>query len=378
MRLDRVARRGLVWVGLWAVVCLGMVINHHPLGADVFSAVLVISVCWWYGSLRDRVRDREREETLRASGFDHIDMMTGVEFEGYFAAVLRGLGYDVTTTKTTGDFGVDLVAARDGTRTAVQCKRKRGGAVGAAAVQQVVAGARMHECNATMVVTNNLFTRAAQQLAVVHDCELVDRRRLRQLVFDTCSDMSSTAPHGHPNSAQADSDICTGVNGLQNRGEDFYRSYRNLTGTEWTIRRQRKTARQPASNLGDGRSATWSDGWVCRDQRGQSWLTVAAGKGGSRRRQARTTFRRHREWVAGIRRGPRADFDVHLIYRRLDRLRKGRTCSGLVQSERPAESLNLENEGNAQLSSARSDQREPPSGGGTADGHLGTVARWLR
>jgi len=231
MRLDRVARRGLVWVGLWAVVCLGMVINHHPLGADVFSAVLVISVCWWYGSLRDRVRDREREETLRASGFDHIDMMTGVEFEGYFAAVLRGLGYDVTTTNTTGDFGVDLVAARDGTRTAVQCKRKRGGAVGAAAVQQVVAGARMHECNATMVVTNNLFTRAAQQLAVVHDCELVDRRRLRQLVFDTCSDMSSTAPHGHPNSAQADSDICTGVNGLQNRGEDFYRSYRNLTGT---------------------------------------------------------------------------------------------------------------------------------------------------
>jgi restriction system protein len=232
MRLDRVARRGLVWVVLWGVVSLGMVSTHHPLGAYVFSAVFVVSLCWWYGSSRDRARDRDREETLRASGFDQIDTMTGVEFEGYFAAVLKGLGYEVTTTKATGDFGVDLVATRDGTRTAVQCKRKRGGAVGSAAVQQVVAGARMHDCGATMVVTNNLFTRAAQQLAVVHDCELVDRRRLRQLVFDARSDASSTAPHGHPASAQADSRICTGVNGLQNRGEDFYRSYRNLTGTE--------------------------------------------------------------------------------------------------------------------------------------------------
>jgi len=117
---------------------------------------------------------------LRASGFDQIDMMTGIEFEEYFAAVLRGLGYEVTTTKTTGDFGVDLVAARDGSEQPVQCKRKNGGAVGAAAVQQVVAGARMHECGATMVVNQNLFTRAAQQLAVVPRCELVDRRRFER------------------------------------------------------------------------------------------------------------------------------------------------------------------------------------------------------
>jgi len=232
MRLDRVAWRGLVWVGLWGVASLGMVSTHHPLGAYVVSAAFVVSVCWWYGSLSDRAREREREKALRASGFDQIDMMTGIEFEEYYAAVLRGLGYEVTMTKTTGDFGVDLVATSDDKRTAVQCKRKRGGAVGAAAVQQVVAGAPMHGCNATMVVTNNLFTRAAQQLAVMHDCELVDRRRLRQLVFDARTYMSSTPPDSHPASVQADSHICIGVNGLQNRGEDFYKSYRNLTGTE--------------------------------------------------------------------------------------------------------------------------------------------------
>jgi restriction system protein len=233
MRLDRVAWRGLVWVGLWGVVLLGMAVNHHPLGAFVFFGVFVVSVCWWYGNLSDRASEREREEALRASGFDQIDMMTGIQFEEYFAAVLRGLGYQVTMTRTTGDFGVDLIATKDGKRTAVQCKRKRGGAVGAAAIQQVVAGAAMHGCSATMVVTNNLFTRAAQQLAAVHDCELVDRWQLRRFVLDTSTYLSSTNPsRSHPTSTQADSDICIGVDGLQNKGEPFYKSYRHLMRTD--------------------------------------------------------------------------------------------------------------------------------------------------
>lgn len=232
MQLDRAARRGLVWVGLWGVVFLAMVINaavnHYRLGAYVFGGVFVVSVCWWYGNLSDRARERAREEALRASGFDQIDMMTGIQFEEYFATVLRGLSYQVTMTKTTGDFGVDLIAIKDGERTAVQCKRKRGGAVGAAAVQQVVAGAAMHGCSATMVVTNNLFTRAAQQLAVVHDCELVDRWQLRQFVLDAISTAATDAPGSQLTSIQADSDVCTGLNGLQSRGEDFYKTYRSL------------------------------------------------------------------------------------------------------------------------------------------------------
>lgn len=106
-----------------------------------------------------------------------VDEMTGAEFEGFVAAQLRTRGWSVTHTGGTGDYGVDLIARRDGTRMAVQCKRLAK-AVGVAAVQQVVAGARHHGCDQTVVVTNRSFTRAARQLAITHRCRLVGREQL--------------------------------------------------------------------------------------------------------------------------------------------------------------------------------------------------------
>jgi restriction system protein len=41
----------------------------------------------------------------------------------------------------------------------------------------------MHNCTATMVVCNCSFTRAAQQLASIHGCQLIDRSGLERLVL---------------------------------------------------------------------------------------------------------------------------------------------------------------------------------------------------
>ncbi|MDT5008405.1 MAG: restriction system protein [Mycobacterium sp.] len=111
------------------------------------------------------------------SGLREVDSMTGVDFETYVAARLRAAGYRVSPTKITGDFGVDLIASKGGERLAVQCKR-HGQRIGPAAVQQVVAGAAMHRCSTTMVVSNQEFTASATALAQAHSCELVGRSRL--------------------------------------------------------------------------------------------------------------------------------------------------------------------------------------------------------
>lgn len=173
------------WLGLWIITTVLMAfigqLNKAVWALAALSAAAVL-VCAWRALLAwlDHCRTARRDALFRATGLAAVDAMTGVEFERYVAAVLRGVGFDVEITRATGDFGVDLIATRDGVRTAVQCKRQSR-VVNGAAIQQVVAGAAVHECEATMVVSNHRYTRAAEQLADVHGCVLVDRTRLARL-----------------------------------------------------------------------------------------------------------------------------------------------------------------------------------------------------
>ncbi|OBG29013.1 restriction endonuclease [Mycobacterium sp. E3198] len=148
--------------------------------AGLGGLVCTVAALLWLGVQRDRYRTRrQRRRDLRYAMSDlaAVDEMSGVEFEDFVAAQLRAAGWGVTHTATTGDYGVDLIAARDGARMAVQCKRQAK-AVGVAAVQQVVAGARYHGCSRPVVVTNQAFTKAARQLAATHRCRLVGREQL--------------------------------------------------------------------------------------------------------------------------------------------------------------------------------------------------------
>jgi restriction system protein len=115
------------------------------------------------------------------SSMTAIDAMSGVEFEGYVAARLRRAGWQVRFTPAVGDYGVDLIAEKDGQSVAIQCKR-HGKSVGVAAVQQVVSGARHHGCTRSIVVSNQEFTTAAKQLAYTHRCQLIGRRALQAWV----------------------------------------------------------------------------------------------------------------------------------------------------------------------------------------------------
>lgn len=106
--------------------------------------------------------------------------MSGLEFEDYVAHIARSCGLPVIMTPLTGDWGVDIIVGTRPNRLAVQCKRQSR-PVGAGAVQEVVAGAPMQDCTATMVVTNNDFTPAARKLAEHHGCQLVGRDELPRL-----------------------------------------------------------------------------------------------------------------------------------------------------------------------------------------------------
>jgi restriction system protein len=147
----------------------------HSVRAGLIGAVVGLLLAVLVSREGNRRRGRSDASLLA------IDAMTGIEFEDYVAARLRRAGWQVTFTSVIGDYGVDLIAQKDGKSVAIQCKR-HGKSVGVAAVQQVVAGARHHGCTKSIVVSNQEFTQAAKQLAFTHGCQLIGRRALQAWV----------------------------------------------------------------------------------------------------------------------------------------------------------------------------------------------------
>jgi HJR/Mrr/RecB family endonuclease len=116
----------------------------------------------------------------QAAGWPEIDVMSGVQFEHYVAALVRTAGWNVSMTPATGDYGVDLIATKDSHKVAIQCKRLAA-TVGISAVQQAAAGAVRYRGSTSMVVSNAEFTNAAKLLAADLDCRLVARSRLENV-----------------------------------------------------------------------------------------------------------------------------------------------------------------------------------------------------
>jgi restriction system protein len=117
------------------------------------------------------------EKKYRGMKIANIDAMSGIEFEHYLKRVLTHKGFNVSTTRASGDLGVDLVALGNSNKFAIQVKRYNG-KVSRNAVSDAVAGMHHYRCNKAMVITNNYFSPGAIELAKSTGCILIDRDML--------------------------------------------------------------------------------------------------------------------------------------------------------------------------------------------------------
>ena len=82
---------------LWLIIAL------------LFLFLLIWFIISYISKRRSRVRD--------------FDLLDGHEFEYYCADLLRKRGFkEVEVTKGSGDYGIDILAERDGVTYAIQCK----------------------------------------------------------------------------------------------------------------------------------------------------------------------------------------------------------------------------------------------------------------
>lgn len=94
-------------------------------------------------------------------------------FEEFICELFRDSGYQGEITKSTGDFGADVILTKDNSRTAVQVKRyERENLVGVKEINQVIGGREYYKCDKAIIITTSDFTKAAKKLAEQTNIEL--------------------------------------------------------------------------------------------------------------------------------------------------------------------------------------------------------------
>lgn len=117
--------------------------------------------------MQEEYEKKRRAEEEERRHWKTTDQMTGIQFEQYCAMELkRDHGFvRVEFTRTSGDYGGDLVGYhRDGKKWVIQCKRYSGH-VGIDAVQEVLGAQAMYDADRMAVMTNSVLTASARELA---------------------------------------------------------------------------------------------------------------------------------------------------------------------------------------------------------------------
>ena len=110
-----------------------------------------------------------------------IDQMEGHDFEVFCAGLM-----EVEVTKGSGDFGVDVLAEKDGITYAIQCKRYQN-PVGVEAVLRTYGGKDYYDRMVGVVMTNQYFTAPAVKAAEKLRILLWDRGYLDSMMEESSS-----------------------------------------------------------------------------------------------------------------------------------------------------------------------------------------------
>lgn len=128
------------------------VVSLFKIVAIIILIVIFVAITVWFFLRRRRYTD----------AFEDMD---GHEFEYFCADLLEQRGFvEVEVTRGSGDYGIDILAEKDGVTYAVQCKRYTA-PVGVKAIQEAYAGRDYYDRMVGAVMTNQYFTAPAVEAA---------------------------------------------------------------------------------------------------------------------------------------------------------------------------------------------------------------------
>ena len=121
----------------------------------------------------------------RQHRYPDLNDMEGHAFEHYCADLLEERGFqEVQVTPGSKEYGVDILAWKDGVSYAIQCKRYSV-PVGVKAIQEAYAGRDYYDCMVGAVLTNQFFTKPAVEAAKKLKILMWDGGYLEQMIEES-------------------------------------------------------------------------------------------------------------------------------------------------------------------------------------------------
>jgi len=109
--------------------------------------------------------------------------MSHFQFEEFIAKLFRKMGYSAKVTQKTGDYGIDVIAEKNGKKVAIQCKQNQiGNNVGNVTVQNTLGSMWKIKAEKSIIITTSDFTTKAEEQAREAPVELWDGRYLKDMV----------------------------------------------------------------------------------------------------------------------------------------------------------------------------------------------------
>ncbi len=127
---------------------------------------------------------KANENKFKVYDLSEIDRMNPFKFEEYVCKLYQQLGYNAKCTQKGGDYGADVLIQNGNYKAAIQVKRYSiKHTTGIKAVQEIIAALPYYNVQNGIVLTTSYFTQAAKNLAESADIELIDRDRLKEILY---------------------------------------------------------------------------------------------------------------------------------------------------------------------------------------------------
>lgn len=144
-------------------------------------SILVITFFVFY-RLYQKIRLFVLNKYLKKISISSIDVLSGCEFEEFLYFLFLTIGFKVTKTKKSYDYGADLILQYGNKKIVLQCKLYTNHLVGSSAVQEVYSAVKYYDANMGAVITNSRFTSSSINLANKSSILLWDRETLQKLL----------------------------------------------------------------------------------------------------------------------------------------------------------------------------------------------------